>query len=326
MKSMASDTALPLNIALLHPNESQRTMLSTAVQGFGAHFMSATSWSDLASHQLPLGGVWVLFDTGEVTRQIVTQIREAKQQAFWGILILGQAPASEQQPLISSGADAYLAYPFDLPTLKGQLTQISAHRAPVGAFNVLPSQIASGLDRVWARFEQLSYYELLELSPMSSPDEIQMRFHQRSLVLHPDRHRGLKRTHPPVYDRVNLIYKRILEGYRVLTDDLQRPLYDAALVSGLKRWNYLLVERKKEIMNTSERPEAQVMLARAFSMRSRGLLKISCQLLDRLCREEPDNLSLKHLANGYVKLLELARRDPQIAEVIDQQVAPEGLL
>ena len=161
---------------------------------------------------------------------------------------------------------------------------------------------------------------------MSTPDEIQTRFHQRSLVLHPDRHRGLKRTHPPVYDRVNLIYKRLLEAYRVLTDDLQRPLYDAALVSGLKRWNYILVERKKEIMNTTERPEAQVALARALSMRSRGLLKVSCQLLERLCQQEPDNASLKQLASGYRKLLDLARRDPQIAEVMDQQIAPEGLL
>jgi CheY-like chemotaxis protein len=301
-------------------------MLSTAVQVFGAQLKSATSWDELASHQLALGGVWVLFDAGDITYQIVTQIRTAKQQAFWGILILGQAPASEQQPLISNGADAYLAYPFDLPALKVQITKIIAHRAPVGVFNVLPPQIASGLDRVWARFEHLSYYDLLELSPISTPDEIQTRFHQRSLVLHPDRHRGLKRTHPPVYDRVNLIYKRLLEAYRVLTDDLQRPLYDAALVSGLKRWNYILVERKKEIMNTTEHPEAQVTLARALSMRSRGLLKVSCQLIERLCQQEPDNASLKQLASGSSKLLELARRDPQVAEVIDQQIAPEGLL
>ena len=316
---------LPLNIALLHPNESQRTMLSKAIRGFDAQLKSAASWSDLATHQLALGGVWVLFDVGDVTAEVVQQIRSAKQQAFWGILILGQAPASEQQPLISLGADAYLAYPFDLPALKGQISQITSHRTPVGVFNVLPPQIASGLDRVWARFDHLSYYDLLELSPISPPEEIQARFHQRSLVLHPDRHRGLKRTHPPVYERVNLIYKRLLEGYRVLTDDLQRPLYDAALVSGLKRWNYLLVERKKEIMNTTEFPEAQVLLARALSMRSRGLLKVSCQILEHLCRQEPTNEALKRLALGYDKLINLARRDPQIAAVIDQQLAPEGL-
>ena len=260
-----------------------------------------------------------------MTIEAVKQIRAAKQQAFWGVLILGQAPASDQQPLISHGADTYLPYPFDLPALRGQITQISAHRAPVGSFNVLPLQFASGLDRVWARFDQLSYYELLELSPISTTDEIQARFHQRSLVLHPDRHRGLKRTHPPVYERVNLIYKRILEGYRVLTDDLQRPLYDAALVSGVKRWNYVLAERKKEIMSTTERPEAQVTIARALSMRSRGLLKVAYLLIERICQEEPENLALKKSARGYVKLIELARRDPQIADVLDQQVAPEGL-
>ena len=174
MKGMATDTdqaqmgTPPLHVALLHPNESQRTMLSNAIQGFGAHLKSAIAWSDLVHHQLALGGVWVLFDTGEVTIEAVKQIRAAKQQAFWGVLILGQAPASDQQPLISHGADTYLPYPFDLPALRGQITQISAHRAPVGSFNVLPLQFASGLDRVWARFDQLSYYEFLELSPIST--------------------------------------------------------------------------------------------------------------------------------------------------------------
>lgn len=314
------------SVALLHPSEDQRVMLTKAIQGFCPAVRGATSWQDLSGYQLELGGVWVLFDQGDATKEIVSQLRAAKQQAFWGALVIGQGSASDQQSFMSVGADAYLAYPFDLPSLRAQIEGISARRAPVGSFEVLPPQFASGLDRVWARFDQLSYYDLLELSPISSADEIQARFHQRSLVLHPDRHRGLKRSHPPVYDRINMVYKRLLEGYRVLTDDLQRPLYDASLVSGVKRWGYLLENRKKEILKTTERADAQVSLARALSMRSRGLLKVAAQVIDRLCQEEPDNETLQQLSRGYAKLLELARRDPQVSLVIDQQVAPEGVL
>ena len=323
---MNTSSSNAVHAAVLHPSEDQRLMLNQALLGFCAEVKSATSWGDLSGHMLGLGGVWVLFDQGESTREITRQLRAAKQQAFWGVLIIGQAPASAQQPLITAGADAYLTYPFDLPTLRGQIESISASRAPVGSFDVLPAQLASGLDRVWARFDQLSYYDLLELSPIASVDDVQTRFHERSLVLHPDRHRGLKRSHPPVYDRINMIYKRLLEGYRVLTDAMQRPLYDAMLVGGVKRWGYQLEQRKKEILKTTERVEAQIALAQALSMRSRGLLNIAAQVIQRLCQAEPENETLSQLLRGYVKLVEIARRDPEIARSLDQQVAPEGIL
>ena len=166
--NMSSSNAV--HAAVLHPSEDQRAMLTTALRGFCAEVTSATSWGEIADHMLGLGGVWVLFDQGEVTQEITRRVRDAKQQAFWGILVIGQAPASAQQPLITAGADAYLTYPFDLPTLRGQVEMISESRAPVGSFDVLPQQLASGLDRVWARFDQLSYYDLLELSPIASAE------------------------------------------------------------------------------------------------------------------------------------------------------------
>ena len=316
---------LPFSIVIQHPDLKQRTMLDSAMAQGGAEVQSVAQRSELISLTLPLGGVWVLFDEGEGTRDVIDHLRTHKQQAFWGILALGQAPASQQQVLIQAGADAYLTYPFDLSGLRSQLRQIVEKRTPVGAFGILPPQIAAGLDRVWARFDQLSYYDLLELPPIASDDDIQARFHQRSLVLHPDRHRGLKQSHPAIYRRVNLIYKRLLEGYRVLTHSLQRPLYDAALVSGVTRWGYQLEERRKEIIAASDLTESQIALAQALKMRSRGLLTVAYRLILNTCQREPSNALIRQMADGYQKLVELARRDPEIAYILDEQRPPEEM-
>lgn len=321
---MSTHSASPeMNIALYHPDERQRMMLSSALGGAGFQVHTDPLWDRLCTQELPLGGVWVLFDESGYTQHRVKQVRSSRQQAFWGILILGQAHASDQYPIIHAGADAYLSYPFDLPALNQQITQISSQRATVTSFNILPPQMAAGLDRVWARFDDLSYYELLELNPLSGSEEVQERFHQRSLMLHPDRHRGLKMSHPPVYQRINLIYKRLLEGYRVLTHDLQRPVYDAALIRGEKRWGYRLDEQVKSIQSTTESIDHQIMLARASSMRSRGLLKVAYQFILEICQREPQNQLLARMASGYEKLIELASRDAEIAELLEDQIAPE---
>ena len=86
---------LPLQVALLHSHEAQRVNLTKAIQSFGASVQYAAVWTELQEYPLGLGGVWVLFDessttpqTHRTTRDIVAQIRAAKQQAFWGVLIL----------------------------------------------------------------------------------------------------------------------------------------------------------------------------------------------------------------------------------------------
>ena len=227
---MSTQTHTTLHIALLHSDEKQRSMLSGALNAICASLTSHTQQSGIAQYPLRLGGIWVLYDQGEDTVQAVQTIRKAKEQAFWGILILGQGTSNDQQALRSVGCDAYLSYPFDFPTLTTQLYSIVEKRSPISTYQVLPTQVAAGLDRVWARLDQLNYYHILELDHMATNEDIKARFHQRSLVLHPDRHRTIKSSHPPVYERVNIIYKRVLEAYRILTHPLQRPLYDACLL------------------------------------------------------------------------------------------------
>lgn len=317
--SPANSTA---HIALLHPDERQRTMLSSALSRTCASFTSGAQWSDIAKYPLRLGGIWLIFDEGTATEQAIEQIRKAPEQAFWGILVIGQGNATTQQKLRGLGIDAYLPYPFDFNVLSQQIQSIGDKRAPISNYQVLPPQVAGGLDRVWARFDSLTYYQLLELNIDCSLEDIQSRFHQRSLMLHPDRHRRIKQSHPPVYERVNLIYKRVLEAYRILSDPLQRPLYDSALSLGSTRWDYKLEAQKASILKSSNQQETQLALAQALNWRNRGLLKPAYELMLSICQREPNNPDLKASIHGYQKLLELACREPEIDAVIQQQLAP----
>ena len=317
----SSKVETPLHLAILHPDEKQRSMLSQALQSMSVSLVLEQSWSELSKHPLRLGGVWVLFDQGQETSQAVKYLRAAQEQAFWGILILGQGNVNSKQTLIKEGIDAYLSYPFDFNSLVNQMKAIAEKRTPISSYQVLPQQVAGGLDRVWSCIEQLHYYDLLELTPIATKEEIQARFHQRSLLLHPDRHRSLKKSHPPVYERVNMIYKRVLEAYKVLVDPLQRPLYDSAMALGSNRWDELLEERRKKILSTSEKEEIHLALAQALSMRSRGLLQPAYDLIVSIYQQEPQNVELKNTVFGYQKLIELATRNPDIATVLGQQVS-----
>lgn len=311
-----------LHIALLHPDEKQRTMLSRALSSVSASLTAGAQWSDIASYPLRLGGIWLLFDQGEATKLAIRSIRTAQEQAFWGILIIGQNDTEHQQQLRSSGADTYLKYPFDFNILTNQIKAITEKYIPISQYQVLPAQVASGLDRLWAHFDRLNYYQILELEIDAPAEEVQARFHQRSLILHPDRHRSLKKNCPPVYERINLIYKRALEAYRVLSDSLQRPLYDAALSTGRLRWDYTLEEHQRSISNSSQQADTQLALAQALSLRSRGLLKPAYERMVSISQKEPENQKIKQLILGYQKLIELASREPEIASVIQLQVAP----
>ena len=76
MSNLSSST-IP-HIALLHPDERQRTMLANALSKLSASFTSGTQWSDIANYPLRLGGVWLLFDEGETTEQVISKLRKAQ--------------------------------------------------------------------------------------------------------------------------------------------------------------------------------------------------------------------------------------------------------
>jgi DnaJ-class molecular chaperone len=94
-------------------------------------------------------------------------------------------------------------------------------------------QLVKFVRQTYGRLDQLSYYELLGITAKSSPLEIRAAYYQLSNDLHPDRfYRLLDRD---LMDRLETIYARICEGYRILTTPDKRIAYAHALAEGKKR-------------------------------------------------------------------------------------------
>jgi len=84
------------------------------------------------------------------------------------------------------------------------------------------------LDKVEPVLDKLTHFELLDIQPDAANDSIQRAYHAVASRMHPDRHRSeLSREQ---YDRLNIVYGRITEAYRVLRDPDERERYAKALL------------------------------------------------------------------------------------------------
>lgn len=103
-----------------------------------------------------------------------------------------------------------------------------------------PTQFKARIDQLHQDLDQYSYYELLNLTPEASADQVRAMFHRMALSMHPDRH--WDNEDQDLRKKLYTIYKRISEGYRVLMDPDTRQEYDAALPEGELR----LVKKEKK--------------------------------------------------------------------------------
>jgi DnaJ-class molecular chaperone len=87
--------------------------------------------------------------------------------------------------------------------------------------------------QMYGRLDRLSYYDLLGLRPGAALAEIRPAFYRLSSDLHPDRYHKL--ADPELKERLETIYARICEGYRVLSTPEKRVAYDRAMIEGKKR-------------------------------------------------------------------------------------------
>jgi curved DNA-binding protein CbpA len=80
--------------------------------------------------------------------------------------------------------------------------------------------------------DALDYYTLLQVAPDATADAVRAAFHQFALRYHPDSY-----TMASAEDRsrVNQIYRRGGEAYRVLSNASARAAYDAGLAEGKLR-------------------------------------------------------------------------------------------
>ena len=140
-----------------------------------------------------------------------------------------------------------------------------------------------------ADLERYSYYELLNLTPEASFDDIQQSFHRMALAMHPDRHS----TNPDkdLKKKLHVIYKRVTEGYRVLSDTESRREYEMSLEKGELR---LVRKEKKKIVHPEDaidNHQAKVFYKLGLEAEDKGDLKtavLNYKFVMDLVGEHPD--------------------------------------
>ena len=112
-------------------------------------------------------------------------------------------------------------------------------------------------DRIYPTLEQHSYYQLLNVPAEADLVAIRGAFYRLAAQLHPDRFQALGQAE--VRERLETIYARICEAYRVLAHPERRSAYNRSLAAGKKRFD--LVSREaggpKNPEDSLKHPEAK---------------------------------------------------------------------
>lgn len=297
---------------IMHPIETQSASIATVLGALGFKIHLISSPQEFAQCTPPLGSLWVLFDQGELTVKCCAHLNTRQQRVFWGLIVLGQSGEVERNAIMQAGAEAYLSYPFSRDELLNLARNTTAQRTPVSSWGVLPAQLATAVDKAWMKLDQADYYSILELTSEASKSELEQRFHQRSLLLHPDRHRVLKVPYPQVYDKVNELYKRLLEAYRVLSDPKKRLLYDMMRTRGILRWQEQIARELTQAVSQSSTEQGRRALMEAERLRSLGQWRDAWACVQHALSLEPTSASLLELNECYAHVLKLIdRAQPQ---------------
>jgi DnaJ-class molecular chaperone len=90
--------------------------------------------------------------------------------------------------------------------------------------------------------DRVDYYRLLKLDPAANAEAVRSAYHDARRRFHPDAYLAQSEE---VREAVDVIARRITEGYMVLRDRTRRAAYDSALSSGQLRYNPELEQEKK---------------------------------------------------------------------------------
>lgn len=94
------------------------------------------------------------------------------------------------------------------------------------------ARIAAFVERAHQSLDQVDYYQVLGISSAASSEQIRAAYYRLATYLHPDMHGDID-----VAYRVKLtaVFSRVVEAYKVLSDDGKRGAYDGQLASGNMR-------------------------------------------------------------------------------------------
>ena len=112
-------------------------------------------------------------------------------------------------------------------------------------------------EKVYPALADRSYYQILNVPPNAEVRAVRAAFYKLAGQMHPDRFNTL--TDAGVKERLETIYARICEAYRVLSNPERRTAYDQALAAGKKRLD--MTEREsgapKNPEDSLKHPEAK---------------------------------------------------------------------
>jgi len=94
-------------------------------------------------------------------------------------------------------------------------------------------QLATFVRQIFPKLDQLSYYDLLGIPTAATEGEIRTAFYRVSSDYHPDRYHMLPDRE--LKDRLETIYARMCEGYRVLSNPEKRMAYAKVMSEGKHR-------------------------------------------------------------------------------------------
>ncbi len=208
------------------------------------------------------------------------------------------------------GADAFFRLPAQERWMEDRIEAALAHREPIERLDLLPAAIAQRIDELFWRFELMNYYELLEVGYDAEKNDLQVAFHERSLLLHPDRHSTLKDRAPHAWEKINTVYKRVSEAYKVLGDSAQRSGYNVGLQKrGALRYEPDKVSRRQErelaMCHTEEGRRA---VLESLEMRALGDLEAGAESMAEALQSEPGNEDLERVLSTLNKLVNIMSR------------------
>jgi len=100
---------------------------------------------------------------------------------------------------------------------------------------MLDETLVREINSVSKVIDDLDYYQILKIDQMAFDEDIKKAYFNESRVYHPDKFFG---EPSEVQDKINKIFKRVCEAYKVLSDQEKRALY-TKLITGPERKKYL---------------------------------------------------------------------------------------
>ena len=163
----------------------------------------------------------------------------------------------------------------------------------------LREEVRAYVREIFPDLDLYTYYQLLEVEPAAPPEAIKTSFYEKASWLHPDRHHGQldDRTH----GQLVVLYARIAEGYRILSNPQRRVSYDRAMTHGKLRSTVIEKEIERDPELDLENPQARKFYKMAFDALKSGNKKSAEMYLGFALQSEPNSPMLK-------KMLEEAKK------------------